>query len=431
MKRLIIIVLILAVLAGVAFWRYYPTILAWTLGEKNQQVKLTYWGLWDEEAVMLPLITEYQLTHPNIQISYAKQSAANYRTRLQTQIRAEQGPDIFQIHNSWIPMFLQDITPIPENIFLQKEYSQTFYPVAVDNLTYKGQIYALPLEIDGLAMFYNPQILEGAGVAIPTKWEQFPQAAERLVVRDQLGQTKTAGAALGTTSNVEFWPEIIQLLFLQQPNSSLVSPATREGVEVLNFYTRFLVDPGHKVWDVTLPVSSQMFAEGRLAFYFATSRQIQTIKTANPNLNFQTAAVPQLSERPVGVATFWVESVSKNSKQQKEAWEFLKFLSTKESLVKLNANRVAIGQYPRVYPRMDMQSMQLSDPHLGIFVTQAPYYKSWFLSSTIADSGINQEVISAYKQAIDRILQGNDPLQSLQTTQAQLLEILPRYIKVN
>src|SRR3989344_8224493 len=72
---------------------------------KNQPIELTYWGLWEPTSVMQPLIDEYQTTNPNVKITYIFQSPREYRERLQNALSQAKGPDIFRIHNSWIPMF--------------------------------------------------------------------------------------------------------------------------------------------------------------------------------------------------------------------------------------------------------------------------------------------------------------------------------------
>lgn len=412
MKKTIVLVLMLSALLGILFWRFSAEILG-NKKVEDQNIKLTYWGFEDEQNTK-PFIEDYYKTHPNIEITYVKQSLLNYRTRVQTQIRASQGPDVFRLHQSWVPMFVSDLQPAPSEIENLGEFNQTFYPPTKESLILNNQIYALPAEINGLALFYNEDILKGISSSVPKTWTEFIEIAKKATVPNQEGQIQTAGAALGTTSNVDFWPEIIALLFFQQPKGDLENPATLDGTEVLRFYTNFILDPRNKTWDTTLPTSTAMFAQGKLAFYFAPAYQIEAIKQINPSLNFKIAPVPQLPGRNISLMSFWVNGVSATSKHPKEAWELNKYLSTNHQTGKPSS-------------RLDQTSSQINDPLLGAYIVQASYGKSWYLNSNTSDAGINEEMIVLYKEAIDGVLQGRDPLQLLQITQTGVKQVLTKY----
>lgn len=393
---------------------------------ENQQVTLNYWGLWEDEAVLRPAIEAYEQNHPNVKINYVKQTILNYRSRVQTQLRAGQGPDIFRIHSSWVPMFAGDLAPAPASVFTLGDYSKTFYPVAKETLALGNKIYAVPLEVDGLALYYNEDILRAANVAPPKTWQEFLDSAKKMTVKNQQGQIQTAGAALGITSNVDFWPEIVGMLFLQQPGTSLTAPANDHGAQVLQFYTDFVVNPLDKTWDTTLPSSTQMFTQGKLAFYFAPARQAQALKEANPNLPFKTAPVPQLPQSNVDWGGFWAEGVSSRSTNQAQAWEFLKYLSSAPGL-QLTYQQQTQAQIGYPFPRVDMSSFLINDPLLGAFISQAPYYKSWYLNSGTQDGGINDEMIKVYGKAVDDTLGGSSPLSALQSASGQITQILNKY----
>lgn len=377
-------------------------------------ITLNYWGFWDEEK-MRPIITEYGKAHPNIKIVYTKQQPTFYRTRVQTQMREGAGPDILQIRNSWLPLISQDLAPAPNNSL--NDFIKTFYPVARDSLTINDQIYALPLEINGLALFYNEDILKAAGVNPPKTWQQFLDGVTKVTVKDG-GQVKTSGAAMGTTNNIDFWPEILGLLLLQQPGVNLSSPANNQTSEILKFYTSFIIDPRRKTWDSNLPPSTQMFALGNLAFYFGSFEKITEIKQLNSNLKFAIVPVPQLPGGQTGWALFWAEAVSRHSKYQAEAWEFVNFLTEKQVIASLGVPS----------SRVDMRNT-VTDPLMQPFVAQGYWYKSWYLQSSVSDSGINDEMISVWKEAVDAVLAGTPPESVLTTLQPKVQQILTKYKK--
>ncbi len=427
MKRITLAVVALALVLGFIFWQYTGDIFNSGKKVNAGPITLTYWSTSDDETSLKVAAANYEKLHPNIQINIVHQSLLNYRTRLQTQLRAGQGPDLFRIHSSWLSMLEPDLAPLPSGVLSLGEYSQSYYPIVPDSFASDGKAYALPTEVDGLVLFVNSDILQGAGVTPPKTWQDFVDDARKVTVRDQAGQIQTAGAAMGTTTNVDYWPEIINLLFLQQPNTSLINPATEGGAEVLQFYTSFVTDPQNKTWDTNLPTSGQMFAAGKLAFYFAPVRQAQTIKATNPDLAFAVVPVPQLPGNMVDVGTFWGEAVSNRSAHPDEAWQFLKYLTSPEVLQSSNQVRVQAGLQQKVYPRIDMGSLQSGDPVLGAVVLQAPYLKDWYLNSDTQDVGINQEMVNLYKSVIDSVMQGNDPQGALSTIAPQIQPIIDKY----
>ncbi|MBI2330474.1 extracellular solute-binding protein [Candidatus Daviesbacteria bacterium] len=418
MKRLVIIVLSISIILGFLFWKFAPGINLFNKPKQPEQISLTYWGLWEDDNLIKPVILEYQRQHPNITINYERKSLLNYRTRVQTQIKEGVGPDIFKIHNSWLPMFRGDLAPAPQDVFTLTEYRNTFYPVAVDSFVKDNQIYGVPIGIDGLALFYNEEMLNGVGGKVPKNWQEFVDLATKMTVKDETG-IKTAGAAMGTAANVDHWSDIFGLLLLQQPGADFNNLATSQVAEVIRFYTGFVTDPRKKTWDVNLPKSTEMFAAGRLGFYFAPSSRVHELKTANPNLKFKVAPVPQLSQKSVAWASFWGEAVSLKSKNVSEAWKFVKYLTSAET-------EKLIGE---PYSRVDLLGELAQDPIVGAFVTQGPIYRFWYLSSGTFDNGINDEMIKYFEDGINATLAGSDPLSALQTVNSGARQVLDKYLR--
>ncbi len=427
MKKIIIAVLSLAIVLGFLFWRFGPSISFFNSAKDEGPVTLSFWGLWEDENLVKPLLAEYQKQNPKIVINHLKQSSTNYRSRVQTQIREGVGPDVFMIHNSWLPMFLNDLAPAPSDAFSLSDYRTSFYPIAWESFVRENRIFAAPGEVDGLALFVNEEMLNGVGGKAPKNWQEFIDMAVKMTVKDSSGIV-TSGAALGSTGNVDHWPDVIGLLLLQQPGVNLSNVATPQAAEVLKFYTDFVIDPQRKTWDVNLPSSTQMFAAGRLGFYFAPSWRAHELRIANPNLKFKVAPVPQLSGKAVGWATFWAYAVSKNSKNSKEAWKFVKFLTSAEAerLAYQQASQIRLFGEP--YSLMSLAPELINDPIVGAFVSQGPIYKSWYLSSNTFDLGINDEMIKYFEDGINATLAGTDPQVALQTVDRGVKQVLEKFI---
>lgn len=395
-------------------------------GSSSSEMVLEYWGLWEPESVMNGLISEFEKDNPGVKIKYTQATIIDYRKRLQSALASGSGPDIFRIHNTWLPMFVDDLAPAPARLVESLSLETNYYPVVKESLYAQGNFYGVPLMIDTLALFYNKDILDQYQVSPPRDWDQFRQLANQLTVRDQEGRILQAGAAMGAASNVDHWSDILGLMMIQN-GAPIAGPYGDDAQQALDFFLVFTKKD--RVWDETLPDSTRAFAGGKLAFYFAPSWRIINLYELNPDLNFGVAPVPQLPERePVSWATFWVEGVSARADEaeQEMAWKFLEFLSQKESLERIFKAGNQVHYIGQLYPRLDMASQLTNDPLLGPFVSQAAYAKSWYLASRTADEGLNDGIIKYFEDAINRSLMGAES--ELETTVTQgVASILSKY----
>lgn len=397
--------------------------------------ELVWWGLWEDDSIVAPIIEEYQNANPGVTIRYEKKEKEDYRERLTSALATDDAPDIFRIHSSWVPMFRQELSPAPTTVITAQEFQSTFYPVASNDLIGTAGPLAMPLEYDGLAMFINEDIFSTYGQPIPSDWNELRQIAKALTIKDERGLITQSGVSIGTTSNVDHWPEIVALLMLQNganPNSP--NDTAGRGIQALRFYAQFSdVD---KVWDDTQPTSTVAFATGRVAMYFAPSWRALEIKERAPSLKFRVESVPQIPQSTPGseditYASYWVEGVSLDSRHSEEAWKFLKFLSEKETLTKLYENASRVRLFGEPYPRVDMRELLLRDPILGGFMELAPVAKSGYLHSRTFDgaSGINTSLVQYYQDAVNSIDATNDRIDTRQTTTLSngVQQVLSRY----
>ncbi|KKQ92158.1 MAG: N-Acetyl-D-glucosamine ABC transport system,sugar-binding protein [Microgenomates group bacterium GW2011_GWC1_39_7b] len=393
---------------------------------------IVWWGLWEEENIVSPLISEYESSHPNIKITYIKQSPQDYRERLTNALAKATGPDIFRFHNTWVPMFRADLDLLPPSIMSSAEYSKTFYPVASSDLTSGTGIVGIPLEYDALTLYVNEDIFNKAGKTPPTTWDELRNLASQLTVKDDQGTITQSGVALGRTENVDHWSEILALLMIQN-GVDLSNPTGKPAEDALSFFTYFASTDG--VWNVTLPPSTQAFASGKLAMYLGPSWRAFEITQANPALKFKTVPVPQLpkdnpNQPDITYATYWAEGVWSKSTKKAAAWDFLKFLSTQDSLQKLYQSESKVRSFGEPYSRIDMANLLTSHPVLGSIITQAPGAASWYLASRTFDgpTGINSQMANYFGDAINAMTDGRTtPEKALETVVEGVKQVLTQY----
>lgn len=421
-RRLLMIVVFLllagAVFAGARF------VLGLMTGAK--EVTISYWGLWENESIIAPVIAAFEATHPKIKVEYVKQSPKQYRERLQAAITRGDGPDVFRFHNTWVPMLKNELALVPKATMTPAEFSSAFYPIASASLVAGSSIFGIPLEMEGLGLFYNEDLFAAAGVKAPTTWEEVLSVVPKLTVR--IGDTITTSAiALGTWGNVEAASDIVAIMMLQN-GANLITPTGKEAEETLVFYKKFATpaDPVY-TWNDTLDNSVYAFATGKVAMILAPSWRAFDIKQINPNLRFKIAPIPQLPGSTVSWASFWVEGVSVKSKYPEQVWEFVKYLTSKEGATKLYTESSKVRLFGEPYARVELASTIADDPYAGAFIKQAQNAKTFPLASRTFDNGLNDKLIKYLEDAVNGLTAGSAPTAVLQTMAAGFAQVLSQY----
>jgi len=435
-KKILLVLAVLLVVSVLGFGVYRFVLPMLGIGggggsSSTREVTLTWWGLWENQSVVAPLISEYQQKNPNVKVNYVLQAKEDYRERLTNALARGQGPDIFRFHNTWVPMFRQELSPVPANVISPSEFAQAYYPAASVDLASGAGFVGIPLEFDALGLYINEEIFSTQGKEAPTTWDDLRQTAKELTIKDENGLIRQAGAALGRTENVDHWPEILGLMMLQN-RVKMTNPTGELAEDALDFYSVFASVDG--VWDETLPPSTVAFANGKLAMYLGPSWRAHEIAQINPALKFKVFPVPQLpklspSEGDIAYASYWVEGVWTRSANKEAAWDFLKFISSKESLQKLYQNAAQVRGFGEPYPRVDMQSLILSDPKVGAFVAQGPSAQSWYLQSRTFDgpTGINSQINSYFEDAVNAVNSGQKAAIVLATVAEGINQVLSNY----
>lgn len=339
----------------------------------SRTTTLEIWGLFDDSDVFEPMISAYKKTHPTVNLIYRKYIWEDYESTLVNRIAAGQGPDIFIIHNSWMGKHQDKLASAPKNTrnpFVSTAFNQTH------------EIFAFPLFIDNLALFYNKDLFAKAGFTDPPKnWEQFLEYSQALTKFSSSGAILQSGAAMGTNSRrINRATDILTLLFLQngvplftkegnvgwEDNDKLFDQAKN----ALRFYTDF-ANPSKKsyAWNEDQHYSMDAFIEGQSAMMFNYAYNIDTLRKKDPYLNFGTAAI-SIKTRPITVGNYWGLAVSKRSPSVAAAWDFLTFFSSDEQY------KTYIQATKRLPAKDELLRSFAQDPLLKAFVDQVPFMVS-------------------------------------------------------
>lgn len=404
--------------------------------EQLKPITINYWRVWDGPDDFQEIIAAYKLVQPNITINYRKLTFDEYEAALLDAWAEDRGPDIFSIQNTWVHKYQTKIAPVPETISIMRpavkgsvkkevvgelQRVRGISPTDIKNMFVdtvaadvlianegKEKVYGLPLSIDTLAMYYNKDLLNNAGIPeLSAYWNQsFQQQIKQLTKQDSRGELIQSGVALGGSKNIERSPDILSALMMQNGavmmNGDAVTfnqiPAAfrdrgyNPGIEAIRFYTDF-ANPAKEVysWNSELDNSLQYFIDGKLAIFFGYAYHLPTIRSQAPRLNFSIAKFPQIegSNAEANVANYWVETVSAKSKHQNEAWDFVQFMTTKADQAKKYLTKTKKPTALR-----SVLGEQLTDESLKVFASQVLTARSWYRGKDVAAAeGAIQEMI--------------------------------------
>lgn len=371
-------------------------------------VTLEFWSVFDDSVVYQPLIQKYRELYPNVTINYYKKNITTYEKELVDALAAGRGPDIFSIHNTWLPKHKDKLAPGPATLITSARFNEVFVDVAGQDLIDANKIYAFPLSVDSLALFYNRDLFNSAGISsAPKTWSEFNLAVERLTRRDNRNNILQAGAALGTAKNINRSTDILAALMLQSgakmvsedksralfdQNLASAGASFNPGQQALIFYANF-ANPALKVytWNALQHYSIDAFVEGQTAMMLNYSYQVPVVAARSPHLNFGVAPLPQISatSAKVSFANYWAQAVGQGSKNQAEAWQFIVWLSSQAN------SREYLAATTKPAARRDLLDEQKNDADLGVFSQQALYAKSWYEADNLAIEQIFADMIES------------------------------------
>lgn len=349
-------------------------------------VKLTMWGTLPADAVNRYLSAVALANRDTVDVSYSAKDAATFESDLIAALARGQGPDMALLPHDLIVKQLDKFYVIPFENYPERSFKDAFVEGAEIYLAQNGVI-AMPLSIDPIVMYWNRDIFSNAGVSLPpTTWTELYSLAPKMAAKDSAGNITQSLIAFGATGNVARYKEVISLLALQAGTPIVamsetgylrsVFSSTGQGLvpgeQAVNFYTEFS-DPvrPHYSWNGSLQGDRSAFVAGKLALYFGYASELSSIRAANPNLNFDVAAVPQASGRKATFARMNGIALLKSSPNLAASFRAAAALTGSEG----QSSWVAASNYPPI--RRDLLAKRPAAAHQAVFYDSALIARAW------------------------------------------------------
>ncbi len=389
------------------------------------EIDLEVWGVFDKSSAFSDVILQYQKARPEVSVRYRELNQDTYEADLINALASGAGPDIFMFHNTWLPKHFTKVEPLPKEQLSLADFKSFFPRVAEQDFAPDGDIYALPLYVDTLALIYNKDIFDNRAIALPPKtWPETQEMILKTREIDKGGQIKVAGAAIGgSDQSINRATDLLSLLMLQtgvQMTNSNFTSATfaQDGEQSLTFYTKF-ADPKNKyyTWNNSLHYSLDNFAEGGVAMIFNYAYNLANLRLKNPFLRIGVAEMPQpdLTSQRVDYANYFGLSVAANSQNIGYGWDFIKFVTTKPEVSRVYLQKS--GHPPALRSLVDDY---LKNENLAVFARQSLTARSWPQVDNVA-------VENSFSDMIDKVVTGRlDTQKAIFEAQSTLTGLMRR-----
>lgn len=333
---------------------------------------LTY-ALWDtsQQPAYQACATAFT-KKTGIKVKVQQTDYNNYFTGLSTDFVSGSGPDVFANVTSNYPDYAQqqqivDITPLIEK---DKIDLSAYQPVTLQNWKMDGKYYGLPKDIDAVGLAYDSKVIEAADVD-PASLNELTWNADDGGTFGTLVKKLTVDSAGHNGLDPAFDKSKVARYGLVAPNVSDITGHTSWGNFVLSSGSELLSpNPFGTKWNFasgavpsTVTWYQKMIAQGFIqkpslnnslstsSLFDAGKIALATEGTWNAGVFSQGKASVKWARFPAGpdgervYTNSLADSINANSKNQDEAWEWVKYLGS-------SACQDTVASYGVVFPAL-------------------------------------------------------------------------------
>ena len=158
---------------------------------EGKDIEVEFWYWTGAANLFQSLADQYTAVHPNVTIKLVENPWDDYFTKLPLALQGNDGPAIFNVHNSKHDILIDYMAPYDIPL---EEMEADF--VGVSGHVVDGEVYYTDYGLMTATMYYNTDMWAAAGLTdadIPTTWDQFREVAKKLTIRDEKGELVQAG----------------------------------------------------------------------------------------------------------------------------------------------------------------------------------------------------------------------------------------------
>lgn len=338
-------------LLGISFMAL--SVLAFTACGKKDDNTLSV-QIWDsyQEPGINEILKDFT-AKTGIKTKLTVVSWQEYWTALEAGAQGGALPDVFWMHSNESYRYMSNnmLLDLTDKIKESSEIKMENYPESIWGLyTLQDKNYAIPKDIDTIALWYNKALFDEANVPYPTSdwtWDDFGEAAKKLTNAEK-GQY---GMAIRNDNNQAGYYNMIYgnggyIISDDKKKSGWDDPKTVEAMEQLESW----IKDGSMTPLESMSVNGEevLFQTGKAAMVLQGSWMISLYKGNDYVLqNCDLVELPKNKNTGKRVSLYnglgWAASA--NTKHKEEAWKLLEYLGSKEAQTKQAKLGVTMSAY--------------------------------------------------------------------------------------
>ncbi|MDD3334276.1 MAG: extracellular solute-binding protein [Eubacteriales bacterium] len=303
----------------------------------GQPISIELW-YWTGAANLFQAVAdEYSALHPNVTITLVENPWDDYWTKLPLALQGQDGPAIFNVHNSYHENLIGYMAPYDIAV---EDLENDF--VGVSAHVIDGKVYYTDYGMMTATMYYNKAMWAAAGLTdadIPTTWDSFREVAKKLTIRNDKGELVQAGfsfngGAQGDVLGMQY--QYGQNLFTQDGKVSFNNEAIQTVIQRMKDIYEVDQSGDYNFGNN----SGDNFGQGMIAMYLGWGFMHNLLKSNFPDTDFGSFEIPAPSEdvpyayhRYNGESTFGVNK-NASAEQQAVAQDIVRFFLANDALQK-------------------------------------------------------------------------------------------------
>jgi multiple sugar transport system substrate-binding protein len=321
--------------------------------DKKVTLSMMYWDQ-VQKPVIDKMIDDFEKDNPNIKVDATIVPWAQYWEKLQTTTVGNNAPDVFWMNIPNFPKYADNGSLLELQKYIERDgVDVSNYPKdLIEGYSYNGKVCAIPEQYDTIALVYNKEMFDKAGVEYPDDtwtWDTLRENARKLTIKGDDGKIIQYGFASLNANQSGYYNFMVMngggIISEDHKTSLFDKPESIEAIQfLLDLIYKDGVSPtGQQMIDTT---GEDLFNSGKVAMTTIGSWYVPIVYESlgdkadiaplpmSPNTNERKTIIHGLS---------WAGYAK--TKYPEETWKLINHLISKDSMALLAKEGITIPSY--------------------------------------------------------------------------------------
>ncbi|MFW5979561.1 MAG: ABC transporter substrate-binding protein [Halanaerobium sp.] len=308
-------------------------------------------------------IEEFEKNNPDLEIKWEDVNFSTINQQLRHRLAAGETPEVVNLSPQLMASLLEEELLFPISS-LEKDYSQSYYPLLWENGNYQGEYYAFPWYLSSRLMAFNQEIFKIAGL---DPKESIKDREQLFKIAEEI--TKKTGV-YALMPQIKLHQEFIQAgisLFREEEGQNRAAFNTQKAEKIIADYQKLAAEnviPGDTL-NSGFNIALERYKKNELAILFTPPQFLNEIENESDYLKDVTAlsVIPAAEDGLINAALMNLV-IPRAAQNKAEAAEFAHFISSAQSQQEFSKTASVLGSavMPDDNPELETEKMITETP---------------------------------------------------------------------